>query len=132
MDELNNIIQDFKSWESSELIIKFAQFILWLIIILLISWAIRNSINKKISDNTNRYRIKKLVRISSYIVIIFLILIMFTGSFQYLTVSIGLISAAIAFALQEVVLSIAGWFAIFGSNMYKPGDRIKINNILQN
>ena len=129
MDELNNIIQDFKSWESSELIIKFSQFILWLIIILLISWAIRNSINKKISDNTNRYRIKKLVRIGSYILIIFLILIMFTGSFQYLTVSIGLISAAIAFALQEVVLSIAGWFAIFGSNMYKPGDRIKINNI---
>ena len=71
MEELNKIIQDFKSWESSELIIKFAQFILWLIIILLISWAIRNSINKKISDNTNRYRIKKLVRISSYIVIIF-------------------------------------------------------------
>ena len=129
MEELNKIIQDFKSWESSELIIKFSQFILWLIIILLISWAIRNSINKKISDNTNRYRIKKLVRIGSYILIIFLILIMFTGSFQYLTVSIGLISAAIAFALQEVVLSIAGWFAIFGSNMYKPGDRIKINNI---
>ncbi|MEX1383572.1 mechanosensitive ion channel family protein [Lutibacter sp.] len=129
MDELNNIIQDFKSWESSELILKFSQFILWLIIILLISWAIRNSINKKVSDNTNRYRIKKLIRIGSYILIIFLILITFTGSFQYLTVSIGLISAAIAFALQEVVLSIAGWFAIFGSNMYKPGDRIKINDI---
>lgn len=129
MDELNNIIRDFKSWESSDLIIKFSQFIFWLIIILLISWTIRNSINKKISDNTNRYRIKKLVRIGSYILIIFLILITFTGSFQYLTVSIGLISAAIAFALQEVVLSIAGWFSIFSSNIYKPGDRIKINNI---
>jgi len=129
MNKLNSIIQDFKSWESSELIIDFFQFTLWLIIILLISWAIRKSINKKISDNTNRYRIKKIVRIGSYILIVFLILITFTGSLEYLTVSIGLISAAIAFALQEVVLSIAGWFAIFGSNMYKPGDRIKINNI---
>ena len=129
MDELNNIIQNFKSWESSELIIKFSQFVLWVLIILLISWAIRNSINKKVSDNANRYRIKKLVRIGSYILILFLILILFTGSFQYFTVSIGLISAAIAFALQEVVLSIAGWVAIFSSNIYKTGDRIKINNI---
>ncbi len=129
MDELNNIIQEFKTWESSALIIKFAQFIIWLLIILLISWFIRNRINKKISDNTNRYRIKKLVRIGSYVLIIFLILILFTGSFQYFTVSIGLISAAIAFALQEVVLSIAGWVAIFSSNIYKTGDRIKINNI---
>ena len=129
MDELNNIIQDFKSWEFSDILIKLAQFTLWLIIILLISWAIRNRINKKVSDNTNRYRIKKLVRFGSYILIIFLILILFTGSFQYFTVSIGLISAAIAFALQEVVLSIAGWVAIFGSNIYKTGDRIQINNI---
>ena len=129
MNELNNIIQDFKTWESSELIIKFSQFIIWVLIILLISWGIRNRINKKISDNTNRYRIKKLVRIGSYVLIIFLILILFTGSFQYFTVSIGLISAAIAFALQEVVLSIAGWVAIFSSNIYKTGDRIKINDI---
>ena len=70
-----------------------------------------------------------MVRIGSYVLIIILIIILFTGNFQYFTVSIGLISAAIAFALQEVVLSIAGWFAIFGSNMYKPGDRININNI---
>ncbi len=129
MDELNKIIQDFKSWESSELIIKFSQFIIWLLVILLISWLIRKSIAKKISDNSTRYRIKKLVRIGSYVLIIILIIILFTGNFQYFTVSIGLISAAIAFALQEVVLSIAGWFAIFGSNMYKPGDRININNI---
>jgi small-conductance mechanosensitive channel len=129
MEELNKIIQDFKSWESSELILKFTQFIIWLIIILLISWAIRKRINKKITDNSTRYRVKKLVRIGSYVLIIILIVILFTGSFQYFTVSIGLISAAIAFALQEVVLSIAGWFAIFGSNMYKPGDRIKINDI---
>jgi len=129
MDELNNMIQNFKNWESSDLIIKFSQFIIWLLVILLISWLVRKSITKNISDNSTRYRVKKLVRIGSYVLVILLIIILFTGSFQYFTVSIGLISAAIAFALQEVVLSIAGWFAIFGSNMYKPGDRIKINEI---
>lgn len=129
MDELNKMIQDFNSWESKDLILKFSQFFLWALLILVISWFIRRNITKGINDNSMRYRIKKLVRMASYVLIFLLILIIFTGSFQYFTVSIGLISAALAFALQEVVLSIAGWFSIFSSNTYKPGDRIKINNI---
>tara|TARA_R110001583_G_scaffold74038_1_gene205328 strand:+ start:11231 stop:12169 length:939 start_codon:yes stop_codon:yes gene_type:complete len=130
MNELNKIIQEFKNWESSDLILQFSQFILWTLLILVISWLIRRNVSKGINDNTTRYRIKKTVRIVSSILIFILTLIIFSGSFKYFTVTIGLISAAIAFALQEVVLSVAGWFSIFGSNIYKPGDRIKINNII--
>lgn len=58
-----------------------------------------------------------------------LAIISFTGRLQYFTITIGLISAGIAFALQEVILSVAGWIAIFTSGTFKPGDRIEINNI---
>lgn len=129
MNELDKFIENFKSWESSNLIIELIQFFLWITFILFISWLIRKSIDRRIKDNSARYRLKKIIRLASYILIILLLIISFTSEIKYFTISIGLISAGIAFALQEVLLSIAGWFAIFGSNIYKPGDRIEINGI---
>ena len=43
---------------------------------------------------------------------------------------LGLIGAAITFALQEVVLSFAGWLGIFCGGFYFFGDRIKLGNIV--
>ena len=43
---------------------------------------------------------------------------------------IGLIGAAITFALQEVVLSFAGWLGILFGRFYFFGDRIKLGNIV--
>lgn len=34
--------------------------------------------------------------------------------------------AGIAFALQEVIASVAGWLAISFSNFYKVGDRVQL------
>jgi small-conductance mechanosensitive channel len=129
MNELDKFIENFRSWESSLLIIELIQFILWFTFILFISWLIRKSISRRIKDNTARYRLKKIIRLASYILIILLVILTFTSEIKYFTISIGLISAGIAFALQEVILSVAGWFAIFGSSIYKPGDRIEINGI---
>ena len=43
---------------------------------------------------------------------------------------LGLIGAAITFALQEVVLSFAGWLGILFGRFYFFGDRIKLGNIV--
>ena len=129
MNELEKLIREFKSLESSELLIQFAQFLLWTFFILFLTWLIRSGLNKTVEDNTMRYRAKKVARLSSYVLIILLAIITFTGKVQYFTIAIGLISAGLAFALQEVILSVAGWVAIFSSNLYKPGDRIEINQV---
>ena len=43
---------------------------------------------------------------------------------------LGLIGAAFTFALQEVILSFAGWLAIACGRFYFFGDRIKLGNIV--
>ena len=129
MEEINKFLKEFRTWESSELLLRLAQFILWAVFILFVTWLIRKSINKRVENNFMRYRARKITRLSGYIFIILAAIIIFTGKGQNLTVTVGVLSAAIAFALQEVILSIAGWFLIFGSNIYKPGDRIEINGI---
>ena len=50
-------------------------------------------------------------------------------SWQHLagfTVAFGVAGAGIAFALQEVIASVAGWVAISFGNFYKPGDRVQL------
>ena len=129
MNEIEKLIQEFKSLESSVLILQFAQFIIWAVIILFLGWLARRTIVKSIEDNAMRYRAKKIARFATYVLIILLAIITFSGNVRYFTVTIGFISAGIAFALQEVILSIAGWVAIFGSTIYKTGDRIEINGV---
>tara|TARA_R110000868_G_scaffold126481_6_gene333590 strand:+ start:7420 stop:8163 length:744 start_codon:yes stop_codon:yes gene_type:complete len=62
--------------------------------------------------------------------IVLIILLSFTlDNLKDYTVIIGLFTAGIAFTLQELILSVAGSFYIFALRVYKPGDRIEINNI---
>jgi len=65
-----------------------------------------------------------------YFLIAIVVLLSFTlDNFKDYTIIIGLSTAGIAFTLQELILSIAGSFYIFALRVYKPGDRIEINNI---
>lgn len=129
MNEIDQLLKEFKSLESSDLLIQLAQFLIWTFFIIFLTWLVRHGINRTIEDNTMRYRAKKVARLTSYALVILLAIITFTGKVQYFTIAVGLISAGLAFALQEVILSVAGWVAIFSSNLYKPGDRIEMNNV---
>ena len=46
-----------------------------------------------------------------------------------LTVAFGVAGAGIAFALQEVIASIAGWVAVSFSNFYSVEDRVQLGGI---
>jgi small-conductance mechanosensitive channel len=129
MKEFDRFIQQFKSLESSDLLLQIAQFLLWTFFIIFVTWLVRKAITRTVADNAMRYRARKVARLFSYTLVVMLAIITFTGKVEYFTIAIGLISAGLAFALQEVILSIAGWIAIFASNIYNPGDRIEINKV---
>jgi small-conductance mechanosensitive channel len=42
----------------------------------------------------------------------------------------GVVGAGVAFALQEVIASFAGWVAISLGQFYKPGDRVQLGGIM--
>lgn len=86
-------------------------------------------INHRISDNTTRYRMRKAITLFAYVVFGIVTLSILKESMGNLAVALGVIGGGIAFALQEVIISIAGWLAITFSSFYKVGDRIKIGTI---
>lgn len=90
---------------------------------------LQRSIFSKVKDNSNRYRAKKFGGFISYFLILILITIVYSNKLGNLTVALGVAGAGVAFALQEVIASFAGWLAIMFGGFYKPGDRVELGGI---
>ncbi|MCB0702888.1 MAG: mechanosensitive ion channel [Candidatus Kapaibacterium sp.] len=129
IDQLNKILAEFKQMEASDLLLQVGGFVFWIVVILLATSLLTRYINRTVKDNSARYRTKKIIRLASYVLIGLLAIFSFTGNMEQFGLSLGLITAGLAFALQEVILSVFGWIIIFTTNSYSPGDRIEINGI---
>ena len=90
---------------------------------------LQKMITVRIKDTDTRYRVRKFVSFIGYILGIVVLVTVFSDKLGGLTVALGVAGAGIAFALQEVIASIAGWFAITFAHFYKTGDRVQLGGI---
>lgn len=90
---------------------------------------IQKSLARHIKDSDTRYRTRKFVTFFGYMLGILVITLVFSDKLGGLTIAFGVAGAGIAFALQEVIASFAGWFAIVFSSFYKTGDRVQLGGI---
>ena len=86
-------------------------------------------ITKAIHNDDTRYSVRKGLAFTSYIVIIIYVLGVFSDQLGSLAVAFGVAGAGIAFALQEVIVSIAGWIALCFGQFYHVGDRVQLGGI---
>ena len=86
-------------------------------------------VSRSVKETSARYRIRKFIGFLGYIVLILVLLSMFSERLGQLTVIFGVAGAGIAFALQEVIASVAGWIAISLGGFYRPGERVQVGGI---
>ncbi len=108
---------------------KIATIFIGIAIIWIIIKALQRSLLSKIKDNDNRYRAKKFSGFIGFILTVLLVSFVFSDKLSGLTVALGVAGAGIAFALQEVIASFAGWLAIMFGGFYKTGDRVQLGGI---
>ncbi|MCJ7467736.1 MAG: mechanosensitive ion channel family protein [Maribacter sp.] len=112
------------------IVLKILKTLLWVLGVVILIIFLRKMAKKRITNLNYRYNIQKTIEMVGYFLIVMIILLSFTFSnLKDYTVIIGLFTAGIAFTLQELILSVAGSFYIFVLRLYKPGDRIELNNI---
>ena len=99
-----------------------------IIIIILVKFAHR-SVLHRIKSTNHRYRAKKLMSFGGYLLGVLLLATVFSDRLGGLTVAFGVAGAGIAFALQEVIASVAGWLAVSFGNFYTTGDRVQLGGI---
>lgn len=76
-----------------------------------------------------RYRVRKFVVYAGYAVVILFVTILFEDRLGRVSFALGVAGAGVVVALQDVIASFAGWFAIGLSNLYTVGHRIQIGDM---
>lgn len=108
---------------------KLASAAIALLVVFAIGRLLLRSVERYVKDSEARYRARKVVSFVRYAIAAVVLAIIFSERLAGLTVVFGVAGAGIAFALQEVIASIAGWMAISSGGFYSTGDRVQVGGI---
>jgi small-conductance mechanosensitive channel len=89
----------------------------------------QRSLGHYVKDPDVRYRARKGMTLLGYVAAFLFLTVVFRNQLGGLTVAFGVAGAGIAFALQEVITSAAGWAAIATGGFYSTGDRVQLGGI---
>ena len=111
MEEIYNAV-------SQPIIIKFIIVILGAVFISIVGNILKKSLNKYVQDKENWYKTRKAINVMGYIIAAVYIIVILSENFGEITVLVGVVGAGLTFALQEVIISIAGWAAVLVGDIY--------------
>jgi small-conductance mechanosensitive channel len=120
--ELNDILQH-------PIFIKIASIFILFIFVYAIVRILKNGASRLAKDNASKYKFRKLVTFLGYILFVIGLMLIFNTKFSGIGTALGVAGAGIAFALQEVIVSVAGYITIFTGRFFKVGDRIKLGGV---
>jgi small-conductance mechanosensitive channel len=98
--------------------------VLFLVVLMAAIW--RRVTFRYVADVKRRHHFLLIRRIVLMLVVAAILTVTFASDFSSLTTFFGLLTAGIAIALQDVILSMAGYFVIIGKYGIRVGDRVRI------
>jgi len=99
------------------------------IVLYLLAGLIVRIINKKISNLKTRHSARKTTLYVTTLVVIAIIALIWIQNLRTVSVVISVIGAGLVVALQEPILSIAGWLLILTRRPFETGDRIEVGGV---
>jgi len=123
------MLENFQQFVAGPGAVRFMTAAVAVLIVLALAHLLRSAIGSKIGDVDVRYRARKFVTLSSYLLAVLVFLSVFSDRLSGLSVAFGVAGAGVAFALQEIIASIAGWIAISAGSFYSTGDRVELGGI---
>lgn len=82
-----------------------------------------------IQDARHRHRVLQLRTLTVAVMLVLVLLFNFSNEIGALATVMGLATAGVAFALQNVILSVAGYFFLSGKYGLRVGDRIQLGGV---
>jgi len=84
-------------------------------------------VNNRVKDSKTRYSLRKIISILSVAVFFLVAISIWIIETQNILIALGLLGAAIAFAMQDIFKNFIGGVMIYLNGIYRVGDRIEIN-----
>jgi small-conductance mechanosensitive channel len=120
----------FEYWLFDPRILKVVVTIVGVLLIGLLVQFFQKYVTRQVEDSETRYRARRFVSSLGYLGYLLLIAVVFGKELGGLTVALGVAGAGVAFALQEVIASVAGWAGISFGHFYQTGDRVQLGGIM--
>lgn len=98
-------------------------------IALFVAWAIGSLAGRRIDDASTRYHARKVVRYVVAVITLIVLGIVWSAFAGRIGVILGFTAAGVAFAMQEVIGAVAGWFNILSGRIFRVGDRIQMGGV---
>ncbi len=117
------------AWLTGPLSGKLALLAAGLVVITVLVRLLLGAVSRYVGNNATRYKSRKIVTSFGYAAAALVLLLVFSDRLGGLTVAFGVAGAGVAFALQEVIASVAGWSAVSFGSFYKVGDRVQLGGI---
>lgn len=117
------------SWLANPFVYRLVLIVIGLVAIYVVHRLLQRSIARYVTDSQARYRSRKAASYAVFVLSLLILVTVFSDRLGGLTVAFGVAGAGIAFALQEVIASSAGWVAVSFGNFYSPGDRVQLGGI---
>jgi small-conductance mechanosensitive channel len=89
---------------------------------------LEQTLPRRFGRANSRYKVRKFIVFAGYLTILLFLALLFEDRLGRLGFAVGLIGAGVAVALQDVLASLAGAFAIGFSKLYMVGDRVQIGD----
>lgn len=107
--------------------------IFWFLVALIILYTARklllNRLYQKLKGSEHWYETQKFARWANNILLVIIFFFIFGNKLSGLTTALGFAGAGVTYALREVIVSIAGWFAILFGDFFNAGDRVRLGGI---
>ncbi len=123
------MLEVWKEWLRSPVASGTLSVLFGLAVIFILARVLLKSVTAYVGDSDARYTARKAVTFLGWLAAAALLASAFSDRLTGLTVAFGVAGAGIAFALQEVIASVAGWVAISFGNYYRAGDRVQVGGI---
>lgn len=123
------MLETVRAWLSNPPVARVLTVVLLVALIAGITRQLSRYLGRHVQDVDRRYRMRKFVTFAGYASAIVAVGVVYSASLRNLTVALGVAGAGIAFALQEVIASVAGFVALTFSRFYAPGDRVQLGGI---
>ena len=94
------------------------------------AYILRNTIQRAPVNLMIKHKIRRAIIITSSLIFLIALLIIWASSLEGLGAFFGLIAAGIALSLQEVILCVVGWMLLTLKKTYDIGDRIEVSGTI--
>ena len=129
LDRWRGVVSDQYQAALRALALRLAVLAFVLIAVLTVSEVWRKSIVKYVHDFRRRYQLLLIRRFVIWITIALAIAFALASQIGSLATYIGLVTAGLAVALQNIILAIAGYFFLIGKYGVRVGDRVQIGGV---